>query len=85
MDVSRQAELSKELNEWIALKIGKFAVPELILFARDLPKTRSGKLCGECCERLQEGSELRNVTTLADPSVVEELQLAYQNACSAKA
>ena len=79
------AELSKELNEWIALKIGKFAVPELILFARDLPKTRSGKIMRRVLRAIAEGSELGNVTTLADPSVVEELQLAYQNACSAKA
>lgn len=78
-------ELSKELNEWIALKIGKFAVPELILFARDLPKTRSGKIMRRVLRAIAEDSELGNVTTLADPSVVEELQLAYQNACSAKA
>jgi acetyl-CoA synthetase len=77
-------ELSKELNEWIAQKIGKFAVPELILFARDLPKTRSGKIMRRVLRAIAEGSELGNVTTLADPSVVEELQTAYQNACSAK-
>ena len=77
-------ELSKELNEWIAQKIGKFAVPELILFARDLPKTRSGKIMRRVLRAIAEGSELGNVTTLADPSVVEELQAAYQNACSEK-
>jgi acetyl-CoA synthetase len=77
--------LSKELNEWIAQKIGKFAVPELILFSRDLPKTRSGKIMRRVLRAIAEGSDLGNVTTLADPSVVEELQVAYQNASAIKA
>ena len=72
------AELSKQLNDWIAKKIGKFAVPELILFARDLPKTRSGKIMRRVLRAIAEGGELGNVATLADPSVVKELQAAYR-------
>jgi len=70
--------LEKELSEWIAIKIGKFAVPERIVFSRDLPKTRSGKIMRRLLRDISEGRELGNVTTLADPSVVEELKQKYE-------
>ena len=66
--------LKKELIGLVAQKIGKFALPERILFSPDLPKTRSGKIMRRLLRDIAEGRELGNVTTLADPSIVESLQ-----------
>ncbi len=70
-------ELNRELREMVASDIGKFALPERILFSSDLPKTRSGKIMRRLLRDIAEGKELGNVTTLADPSIVEELQQKY--------
>ena len=58
--------------------IGKFSRPERILFSSDLPKTRSGKIMRRLLRDIAEGRELGNTSTLADPSIVENLQLQYQ-------
>jgi acetyl-CoA synthetase len=72
-------ELQKELNGMIAKRIGKFALPEKIIFAADLPKTRSGKIMRRLLRDVAEGRALGNVTTLADTSVVEQLKSQYQD------
>ena len=72
-------DLRRELNGLVAQKIGKFALPERILFSPDLPKTRSGKIMRRLLRDISEGRELGNVTTLADPSIVEDLQNQFQN------
>jgi acetyl-CoA synthetase len=61
----------------VAKKIGKFAMPERIIFSGDLPKTRSGKIMRRLLRDIAEGRVLGNVTTLADPSVVEALKDKY--------
>lgn len=66
--------IRQELNALVAQKIGKFALPERIVFSPDLPKTRSGKIMRRLLRDIAEGRELGNVTTLADPSIVESLQ-----------
>ncbi len=71
--------LRKELNGLVAQKIGKFALPERILFSPDLPKTRSGKIMRRLLRDIAEGRELGNVTTLADPSIVDSLLEQFQN------
>jgi acetyl-CoA synthetase len=71
--------LMKELNGMIAQKIGKFALPEKIIFAADLPKTRSGKIMRRLLRDVAEGRALGNVTTLADASVVDQLKAQYQD------
>jgi acetyl-CoA synthetase len=71
-------KLEKELYEWVAKKIGKFAVPERIIFSADLPKTRSGKIMRRLLRDVAEGRALGNVTTLADSSVVEALKAKYE-------
>ncbi|MEM9445304.1 MAG: acetate--CoA ligase [Verrucomicrobiota bacterium] len=76
--VQPSPELEKELNEWVAKKIGKFAVPEKIIFSADLPKTRSGKIMRRLLRDIAEGRALGNITTLADPSVVASLQASYE-------
>ncbi|UCG50539.1 MAG: acetate--CoA ligase [Candidatus Latescibacterota bacterium] len=70
--------LEKELADWVAKKIGKFAVPERIIFSADLPKTRSGKIMRRLLRDVAEGRALGNVTTLADASVVEALKAKYE-------
>jgi acetyl-CoA synthetase len=66
--------LEAELREHVAEKIGKLARPKVILFADDLPKTRSGKIMRRLLRDIATGNELGDVTTLRDPSVVEQLQ-----------
>ena len=72
--------LRKELVAMIDKGIGKFARPERILFSSDLPKTRSGKIMRRILRDIAEGKDLGNVTTLADPTVVEDLQKQYLKA-----
>ena len=70
--------LRKELVSMIDKAIGKFARPEYILFSHDLPKTRSGKIMRRILRDIAEGKELGNTMTLADPSVVEDLQAQFK-------
>jgi acetyl-CoA synthetase len=70
--------LEKELKEWVVKKIGKFAIPDRIVFAGDLPKTRSGKIMRRLLRDVAEGRALGNVTTLADVGVVEKLKVQYE-------
>ena len=76
--VSGTDGLDKELKEWVAKKIGKFAIPDRIIFSGDLPKTRSGKIMRRLLRDVAEGRALGNVTTLADASVVEKLKTQYE-------
>jgi len=69
--------LRGELIAMVDKSIGKFARPERILFATDLPKTRSGKIMRRLLRDIAEGKELGNTTTLADPGVVEQLREQY--------
>ena len=70
-------QLLQELNEMVARKIGKFARPEKIIFSADVPKTRSGKIMRRLLRDIAEGRALGNVTTLADPGVIESLKNKY--------
>ncbi|MDX2109222.1 MAG: acetate--CoA ligase [Verrucomicrobiota bacterium] len=70
-------QLRKELNELVAKRIGKFALPEKIIFSADLPKTRSGKIMRRLLRDIAEGRALGNVTTLADPSIIDSLKGKY--------
>jgi len=67
-------ELAAALREHVAQKIGKLARPKEIHFADDLPKTRSGKIMRRLLRDIAQGNELGDVTTLRDPSVVEQLK-----------
>jgi len=71
-------EMQEELSEWVAKKIGKFAVPERIILAGDLPKTRSGKIMRRLLRDIADGTAMGNVTTLADPDVLDALKAKYQ-------
>ncbi len=56
-------------------EIGPFATPDVIQFAPDLPKTRSGKIMRRVLRKIAEGQpdEIGDISTLAEPAVVEDL------------
>ena len=68
-------ELKKELVAHVRKEIGPIATPDKIQFAEALPKTRSGKIMRRILKKIAAGEvkELGDTTTLADPSVVDEL------------
>ena len=70
-------QLQKDLIELVDKRIGKFARPEKIIFSSDLPKTRSGKIMRRLLRSIADGGDLGNITTLADPSVVDEIQKQF--------
>jgi acetyl-CoA synthetase len=72
-------ELIKELNQQVRRRIGAHARPKEIIFTPDLPKTRSGKIMRRILRGVAEGQEdLGDTSTLADPSVVDDLKEARQ-------
>jgi acetyl-CoA synthetase len=68
-------ELRKELVAWVRKEIGPIASPDLIQWAPGLPKTRSGKIMRRILRKIAENDygSLGDTSTLADPSVVDEL------------
>jgi acetyl-CoA synthetase len=66
-------ELIVEIREHVAQRIGKLARPKRIIWADDLPKTRSGKIMRRLLRDIAEGRELGDVTTLRDPAVMAQL------------
>ena len=75
--VSSSDELIENLKSHVVKKIGAIAKPDVILFASDLPKTRSGKIMRRLLRDIADGKTLGDTTTLADPSVVARLQEDY--------
>ena len=75
IDVTPSDELLGELKKWVRKEIGPIATPDLIQFAPGLPKTRSGKIMRRILRKIaaNEHDELGDVSTLADPAVVENL------------
>jgi len=67
--------LRAELVKWVRTEIGPIATPDALQFAPGLPKTRSGKIMRRILRKIAEGdvSSLGDTSTLADPSVVDDL------------
>jgi acetyl-CoA synthetase len=65
---------SESIRETVAERIGKFARPKRIIWADDLPKTRSGKIMRRLLRDIAEGRALGDVTTLRDPEVMAQLE-----------
>jgi hypothetical protein len=65
-------EPTAELREHVAQRIGKLARPKRIIYADDLPNTRSGKIMRRLLKDIAEGRELGDVTTLRDPDVMSQ-------------
>ncbi|HEY1152851.1 MAG TPA: acetate--CoA ligase [Pseudolabrys sp.] len=74
-------QLRKDLVAWVRKDIGPIASPDLIQFAPGLPKTRSGKIMRRILRKIAEDepSSLGDTTTLADPTVVDDLVTNRQN------
>ena len=68
-------ELRKELRIWVRTEIGPIASPDVIQWAPGLPKTRSGKIMRRILRKIAENDtgSLGDTSTLADPSVVDDL------------
>ncbi len=76
--VETSDSLIDELKEHVVKKIGAIARPDDVIFAADLPKTRSGKIMRRLLKDIAEGKTLGDTTTLADPAVVEKLKEKYE-------
>ncbi|MCT4683527.1 MAG: acetate--CoA ligase, partial [Roseicyclus sp.] len=74
-DETPSDELKKTLSDWVRNEIGPIAKPDVIQWAPGLPKTRSGKIMRRILRKIAENDfgSLGDTSTLADPSVVDEL------------
>ncbi len=73
--IEKSDDLKKELVQHVRKEIGPIATPDVLQFADSLPKTRSGKIMRRILRKIAEGEidKLGDISTLADPSVVETL------------
>ncbi|HWL30916.1 MAG TPA: acetate--CoA ligase [Xanthobacteraceae bacterium] len=79
--VQPSEDLRKELVQWVRKEIGPIASPDMIQFAPGLPKTRSGKIMRRILRKIaeDESGNLGDISTLADPTVVDDLVKNRQN------
>ena len=77
--VESNEKLREELVLFVRNEIGPIAAPDIIHWAPGLPKTRSGKIMRRILRKIaaNESDQLGDISTLADPSVVESLKSAY--------
>jgi acetyl-CoA synthetase len=73
--------LQKELRQWVRKEIGPIASPDLLQWAPELPKTRSGKIMRRILRKIaaDDYDDLGDVSTLADPTVIEGLIINRMN------
>ncbi|SDF94926.1 AMP-binding enzyme, partial [Rhodobacter capsulatus] len=73
--IAPSEDLRKDLVKWVRTEIGPIASPDLIQWAPGLPKTRSGKIMRRILRKIAENDygALGDISTLADPAVVQEL------------
>jgi acetyl-CoA synthetase len=71
--------LKDEVKQHVAKKIGALARPDDVIYAAELPKTRSGKIMRRLLRDVAEGRALGDTTTLADPAVVATLKSQYED------
>jgi len=76
--IAADGGLVAELKAHVVHKIGALARPDDIVFAAELPKTRSGKIMRRLLKDIAEGRALGDTTTLADPAVIQALKQRYQ-------
>jgi len=77
-DTEGTDEIVEQIRDEVATRIGKFARPKRIIWADDLPKTRSGKIMRRLLRDIAEGRALGDVTTLRDPTVMAALEAKIQ-------
>ena len=73
-DLEGTDKIAQEIRDHVAIRISKIARPKRIIWAGDLPKTRSGKIMRRLLRDIGEGRELGDVTTLRDPAVMDQLE-----------
>ena len=78
MGIEGTSALVDELKAHVTKKIGPIARPDEILFAAELPKTRSGKIMRRLLRDIADGRTMGDTTTLADPAVVAKLKEQYE-------
>jgi len=71
--IEKSEELQNEIKMHVRTEIGPVFQPDVVQFADALPKTRSGKIMRRILKAIASGEDIGNVTTLADPSVVDDL------------
>jgi len=72
------SKTEEALKQHVTFKIGPIARPSKVLFAGELPKTRSGKIMRRLLRDIAQGKILGDVTTLADAGVIETLKKEYE-------
>ncbi|KAM3854552.1 acetyl-coenzyme A synthetase 2-like, mitochondrial isoform 1-T1 [Vipera latastei] len=79
-DMADKDIIIEEVKTIVATKIAKYAVPEHVLVVKRLPKTRSGKIMRRLLRRIVTDniSDMGDITTLDDPSVIEEILEMYK-------
>ena len=75
-------DLRDELRQHVVTEIGAIARPADLIITVDLPKTRSGKIMRRLLRDIADGRALGDMTTLADPEVVERLKQRYEEGSS---
>lgn len=80
-----EEDLAKELKTMVKAKISGFAVPEYLQFCTGLPKTRSGKIMRRILRKVaaNQSHELGDISTLAEPAVVQEIVKNHEKIASA--
>jgi acetyl-CoA synthetase len=78
-DIEGTEAVEDRIREGVAERIGKFARPKRIIWADDLPKTRSGTIMRRLLRDIAEGRALGDVTTLRDPTVMAGLEQKIQS------
>jgi acetyl-CoA synthetase len=80
-DAVADDQLAAELRQWTRKEIGPIATPDLLQWAPQLPKTRSGKIMRRILRKIaaNEHDQLGDTSTLADPAVVNDLVKNRQN------
>jgi acetyl-CoA synthetase len=73
-DLKGDDRIAGEIREHVGVRIGKLARPKAIIWADELPKTRSGKIMRRLLRDIAEGRDLGDLTSLGDPTVLYQLQ-----------
>jgi len=79
LGITADDNLKNELRQHVAEKIGPIARPDKLFFAAELPKTRSAKIMRRLLRDIAEGRVLGDTTTLADPTVMNEIKSQYED------
>ena len=72
-------DLARKISDSICTEIGKIAKPRKVWIVSDMPKTRSGKIMRRVLGAISNGKDVGDVTTLANPDIVEEIKSMTKN------